>query len=356
MSRTAVFVLSSLVASAPLAQAAGWNQRGSSLELRVDASGQGAVDLTARTAPLSLYRVALRAAFEASAASATGMETRWLGAGLRAELPVRTGVAWLEAGTAQDAMNPSAPLAPVIEAGAGQPLGPVTLWARLRYSEATVPAPPVLVTSWVADTIPQFHWQPQAPRQAGVTMLQSTVSWERRRWALELGGGIATGARMMPVSMASVRGTRWLTHGVGASVLLANHTPEWLTPGHVPPAGVQAAISFAPERMHEPMPHDAPASVPALRWRCKVETRGGDLHVIRLEGRASHATVRGDFTGWEPVPLEATGLGLWELRIHLTPGVHQLEISVDDGAWQPPPGLPRTAGPYGGDVGVIVAS
>jgi hypothetical protein len=139
-------------------------------------------------------------------------------------------------------------------------------------------------------------------------------------------------------------------------VLLATHTPEWLTPGHVAPAGVQAAISFAPERMHEPMPHGASASMPAPRWRCKVEARGGDLHVIGIEGRASHVTVRGDFTGWEPVRLEEAGLGRWELRIHLTPGVHQVEVAVDDGAWQPPPGLPRTAGPYGGEVGVIVAS
>ena len=41
--------------------------------------------------------------------------------------------------------------------------------------------------------------------------------------------------------------------------------------------------------------------------------------------------------------------------MRMAPGVHQVEVRVEDGAWTPPAGLAATWDAFGGAVGVFVA-
>ena len=70
---------------------------------------------------------------------------------------------------------------------------------------------------------------------------------------------------------------------------------------------------------------------------------------------ARFVEVMGDFTRWEPLRLERAGGDRWQTTVMLEPGVHQVNLRIDGGAWMPPPGAPTTADGYGGTTGVMVA-
>ena len=64
--------------------------------------------------------------------------------------------------------------------------------------------------------------------------------------------------------------------------------------------------------------------------------------------------VNGDFTDWQPLRLDHVGGDRWKAIVALMPGVHQVSLRVDGGAWLPPPGAPTAADGFGGMVGVVV--
>jgi hypothetical protein len=64
--------------------------------------------------------------------------------------------------------------------------------------------------------------------------------------------------------------------------------------------------------------------------------------------------IMGDFTGWLPIVMHDRADGSWEARLPLAPGLHQLNVRVDRGAWGPPPGLMTTSDGFNGTVGVLI--
>jgi hypothetical protein len=64
--------------------------------------------------------------------------------------------------------------------------------------------------------------------------------------------------------------------------------------------------------------------------------------------------LRGDFTGWEPLPLNRAGEGTWEVVVPLADGTHRLQVSRDGSRWEPLPGLPLAADEFGGEVSVLL--
>lgn len=62
----------------------------------------------------------------------------------------------------------------------------------------------------------------------------------------------------------------------------------------------------------------------------------------------------GDFTDWQPVPLEPVRAGVWEIRLPLAPGVHRVNVRIDGGPWLVPAGTRREESEFGGGVGVVV--
>jgi hypothetical protein len=69
---------------------------------------------------------------------------------------------------------------------------------------------------------------------------------------------------------------------------------------------------------------------------------------------AARVELAGDFTDWAPVTLDAAGGGVWETRLMIAPGLHDVQIRVDGGAWQVPPGLPTAQDEFAGAAGLLL--
>jgi len=75
--------------------------------------------------------------------------------------------------------------------------------------------------------------------------------------------------------------------------------------------------------------------------------------VIRVGG-VERVEIMGDFTAWEPKLLTRIGRDRWEITLPITPGIHQVNIRVDNGKWRPPPGTPTMRDGFSGEVGILV--
>ena len=81
----------------------------------------------------------------------------------------------------------------------------------------------------------------------------------------------------------------------------------------------------------------------------------GDGTTLRVDARgAATVDLMGDFTDWEPVALTRVGPGVWEITLSITPGVHRLNLRIDDGAWLVPAGTRLEQTEFGGAVGVVL--
>ena len=88
-------------------------------------------------------------------------------------------------------------------------------------------------------------------------------------------------------------------------------------------------------------------------WKTQVQ-RNGKL-IVRVHLRdVSTAEISGDFTDWQPVSLERLHGGWWFQVLRVPPGIHRVQLRLDGGAWQSPPGLPRADDGPGGPSGTLV--
>ena len=91
----------------------------------------------------------------------------------------------------------------------------------------------------------------------------------------------------------------------------------------------------------------------ALAW--KTELRRDDELIVRVHLRdVSSAEIAGDFTDWKPVPLEPLHGGWWYQVLRVSPGIHRVQLRLNGGAWQSPPGLPRADDGPGGPSGTLL--
>jgi hypothetical protein len=99
---------------------------------------------------------------------------------------------------------------------------------------------------------------------------------------------------------------------------------------------------------------DAPPVAPRLRtWTAR--SLGDGRTVVRVRcTNAGRVELAGDFTDWTPVALDAVYGGMWEAELPIAPGLHQVQIRLDGGAWQVPPGLPTAQGEFAGVAGVLL--
>jgi hypothetical protein len=74
---------------------------------------------------------------------------------------------------------------------------------------------------------------------------------------------------------------------------------------------------------------------------------------LRLPG-ASSVELMGDFTDWQPTPLQSAGDDVWELRVALPPGSYRFNVRTDGGGWVVPPGVTALADDFGGIVALLV--
>lgn len=320
--------------------------------------------LSATTPRLGVGSIALRV-FGSTDASGNGAGSSRAGfaVGGRAECNPTFGMAWLGAAWGRSTSDTEAVRAPIFDAGMGTRLAGVIVMARARLQRVAIPRDPVWITSWTAP--PGFHSPPdiiptlpylekRAPYRASITALETRLQWARGGWDLEGEGGWAVGLGIVPIPLARGQATRWVASSVGLAFGMSAGVPGWMGEGLSDHQEAWLGVRFEPE--HAPSPRTTATMLSNGPRRWMSLGLGGDHYALRLHA-PGHASValRGDFTDWQPVALERIGGGWWEVRIDVPPGVHQLEISVDDGAWCPPPGVITAPGLYGGEVGTFVA-
>jgi hypothetical protein len=113
--------------------------------------------------------------------------------------------------------------------------------------------------------------------------------------------------------------------------------------------GIRVALGAAPRGRH-PSPEPLPAfsaGTPRL-----VLATARRLAIVGPP--AARAEVMGDFTDWEPRPLEPDGTGRWTLPVTLSPGVHHLNVRFDGSEWTVPLGTVAVDDGFGGRVGLFV--
>lgn len=126
-----------------------------------------------------------------------------------------------------------------------------------------------------------------------------------------------------------------------ASVRHESFDPHYLMP---PRTSWGVGVSLRVGRLPAPVP----AAGPELR------PQGGVI--LRMPLRDSHSPplVAGDFTGWEPRPMERHGTE-WRFRIRLPPGAYRYAFVSAQGEWFVPESVPnRMDDGMGGWVAVVV--
>lgn len=143
-----------------------------------------------------------------------------------------------------------------------------------------------------------------------------------------------------------------------AIVLGAGSYPSDPLTGNVAGRFVTAGLHLGPRPRGQP----APAPVRPERSDAAPDTsvaratlapgHNGSVLVVSAPG-ASIVEVKGDFTGWDPVALEATGRGRFRYPPALAAGVYRFDVRVDGGSWAAPAGVSIAPDEFGGEVGVL---
>ena len=183
----------------------------------------------------------------------------------------------------------------------------------------------------------------------------AAVRSERGVTALELAGSLRRdpGAESLFEPGYSATGSVWLSPTRALLVNLTRQLPDFVH-------GAEALQSFSiGMRFNEP----SPAVARVARARPIVvlvsESSGSDsvdssrrMLRVRAPG-AQRVEVMGDFTGWEPVTLDADG-DAFAAAFTLTTGSHRVVIRVDGGAWIAASNTPAVDDDFGGKVGLLV--
>lgn len=103
------------------------------------------------------------------------------------------------------------------------------------------------------------------------------------------------------------------------------------------------------------VPVSLPHTVLVRSFETHAAANGLQKIVIRVGG-VEGVEVMGDFSDWTPLTLTRRGRDLWELALPLSPGVHSINVRVDNGPWSPPPGIPTMRDDFNGEVGLVVVT
>jgi len=173
---------------------------------------------------------------------------------------------------------------------------------------------------------------------SGVARLSLTGGWrsegapaDHRRWAV----GEITIPLLSRMELAGMAG--WLPEDLGRG----------MAPGRFGRFGLRWRLGGA----GSPRPASLRAKGPPVVTVTAL-AEGRRLTIRAPSGEA--LLLRGDFTGWEPWPLNRAGEGTWEVVVPLADGTHRLQVSRDGSRWEPLPGLPLAADEFGGEVSVLL--
>ena len=192
----------------------------------------------------------------------------------------------------------------------------------------------------------------QVSRTEQRTTMQSAMRWHHGRLELTAIGGLTLGQRSAPRRWAQANLQLQASKRVLVLAALGQRpdASRAFDPSARP--AMMVGVQVAPWASREWAM--SRAIVPRVtEWAAKP--LDGGRTVIRVRCRhASRVEVAGDFTEWAPVSLTATGRDRWETILTIAPGLHHVQIRIDGGAWQVPPGLPTAQGEFAGAAGVLL--
>jgi hypothetical protein len=88
--------------------------------------------------------------------------------------------------------------------------------------------------------------------------------------------------------------------------------------------------------------------------RFGVRAEGSTRVIFVLAPAARSIELMADFTDWQPVAMRHTSNDEWELALQIAPGAHRVNIRVDGGEWNAPPGASTVQDEFNGVVGLVV--
>jgi hypothetical protein len=147
-------------------------------------------------------------------------------------------------------------------------------------------------------------------------------------------------------------GVWWVAPSIGLVGAAGHSLPQFglAVPGaRYGTLGIRLALGASPRGRRAP--RDPPISAASTAPRLVLAS----THRLAIVGpRAGRAEVMGDFTDWEPRPLEPDGEGRWTLPVALSPGIHHLNVRFDGAEWIVPLGAVAVDDGFGGRVGLII--
>lgn len=96
-----------------------------------------------------------------------------------------------------------------------------------------------------------------------------------------------------------------------------------------------------------------PVAAPDLRsFRASRVANGRYRLTVHAPG-ATSVELSGDFTQWTPVALASDRRGTWSVTLAIMDGAHEVNVRMNGGPWQVPPGLIARDDEFGGRVGLL---
>ena len=187
----------------------------------------------------------------------------------------------------------------------------------------------------------------------------------------------ASGGRFeLDASLAARVSSRGAGHGVhgeaSATFTLGERAALFVSGGRYPTDPVSGSVAgryaSAGLRLRMALPRPRAIRDPRPLMRSPANGDGGASFSARLEVRlapdgtgrvvvhapaAARVEVAGDFTDWQPVVLLRTGEDVWESELHISSGVHRVNVRIDGGRWIAPAGTTRAEDEFGGEVGIV---
>jgi len=187
----------------------------------------------------------------------------------------------------------------------------------------------------------------------------------------------ASGGRFeLDASLAARVSSRGAGHGVhgeaSATFTLGERAALFVSGGRYPTDPVSGSVAgryaSAGLRLRTALPRPRAIRDPRPLMRSPANGDGGASFSARLEVRlapdgtgrvvvhapaAATVEVAGDFTDWQPVVLLRTGEDVWESELHISSGVHRVNVRIDGGRWIAPAGTTRAEDEFGGEVGIV---
>jgi hypothetical protein len=226
--------------------------------------------------------------------------------------------------------------------------GDIGAWAQRNDVTVVGTARPVLI----ADSI-RF------------TDLAATVRREATRVDLSASAGMRSGVVSQPGSpnaWGSLSAALWVAPTLALVADGGSYAAD-LNQGFSGGTYLSISLRIAPNRrrLARDREHTAwTAAVPrgavaTSNARVEVIAQGGGRYMVRVRAPgARKVEIMGDFTAWKATDLAAGSNGWWSVVIQITPGVAQMNVRLDGGAWTIPAGATAQTDEFGAPVGVVI--